>query len=334
MKASDSLFPLVQSFFCDHLKKVRGASPHTVAAYRDAMRLFLQFLADRRGLPVARLQLTDLEVEAVAGFLQHLEEQRHNSIATRNCRRIALRAFFQHALRQDPSRANQFARVLALPPKRCTQPLPRSLEPSQMRRLLAQPNRRTLSGQRDYALLLFLYNTGVRISEAVAVCRRDLQFVVPYHVRVQGKGGKARFCPLWPTTMAALKPLLTHRPDPAEPLFHSCRRTPLTRHGAQYVLTKYATMANHVDPSFPSRISPHMLRHSCACALLQAGVDLTVIRDYLGHASIATTSRYANSNLKLKRAALESFWEHAGLATPHIPPWRPRKSLLNFLSSV
>lgn len=195
MKASDTLFPLVQSFFCDHLKKVRGASPHTVAAYRDAMRLFLQFLADRRGLPVARLQLTDLEVEAVAAFLQHLEEQRHNSIATRNCRRIALRAFFQHALRQDPSRASQFDRVLALPPKRCTQPLPRSLEPSQMRRLLAQPNRRTLSGQRDYALLLFLYNTGVRISEAVAVCRRDLQFVVPYHVRVQGKGGNMALRP-------------------------------------------------------------------------------------------------------------------------------------------
>jgi site-specific recombinase XerD len=334
MKAIDPLFALVQSFFCDHLQKVRGASPHTVAAYRDALRLFLQFVADRRGIPVARLTIADLQSETVAAFLHHIEEQRHNSIATRNCRRIALRGFFQHALRQDPVRASQYARVLALPAKRCARPLPRSLEPAQMRRLLAEPDRRTPAGQRNYALLLLLYNTGARISEAVGVCRRDIQFSVPYHVRLQGKGGKARFCPLWAMTVASLKPLLAQRPDPAEPLFHSCRGTPLTRHGAQYVLAKYSSAVSHLDPTFPSRISPHMLRHSCACALLQAGVDLTVIRDYLGHASVATTSRYATTNLKLKRDALATFWEHAGLNAPHTPPWRPSKSLLNFLSSL
>jgi site-specific recombinase XerD len=211
--------------------KVRGASPHTVAAYRDALRLFLQFTADRRGIPVSRLQISDLHAETVAAFLLHLEQQRHNPTATRNCRRIALRGFFQHALRQDPERANQYARVLALPAKRYARPLPRSLEPSQMRQLLAQPDRRIPGGQRDYTLLLFLYNTGARISEAVAVCRKDLQITPPYHVRLQGKGGKARFCPLWPTTMAALNSLLIDRPDPAEPLFRSCRRTPLTRPG-------------------------------------------------------------------------------------------------------
>lgn len=193
MKAVDPVFALVQSFFCDHLQKVRGASPHTVAAYRDALRLFLQFTADRRGIPVSRLQISDLHAETVAAFLLHLEQQRHNTTATRNCRRIALRGFFQHALRQDPERANQYARVLALPAKRCARPLPRSLEPSQMRQLLAQPDRRIPGGQRDYTLLLFLYNTGARISEAVAVCRKDLQITPPYHVRLQGKGGKARF---------------------------------------------------------------------------------------------------------------------------------------------
>lgn len=334
MKPIDRLFALVQSFFSGHLQKVRGASSHTIAAYRDAMRLFLQFAADRRRVAVSRLRIVDLDADMVGAFLQSLEDHRHNSIATRNCRRIALRGFFQHALRQDPSRADQYARVLALPSKRSARPLPRFLEPHQMRRLLAQPDRRTRAGQRDYALLLLLYNSGARISEALAVCQRDLQLVVPYHVRLHGKGRKERFCPLWPMTIAALKPMIAQRTDPAEPIFHNNRYTALTRHGARYLLAKHAGALSRLDPTFPGRVSPHMLRHSCACALLQAGVDLTVIRDYLGHASIATTSRYASTNLNLKRKALTTFWEHSGLKEPNAPPWKPSKSLLSFLSSL
>jgi len=207
-----------------------------------------------------------------------------------------------------------------------------------MRLLLAQPDRRNSRGQRDYALLLFLYNTGARVSEAIAVRRSDIQFVSPSQVRVLGKGRKLRFCPLWPDTINAIKPLLaceSDQADPADPIFRGLRRAPLTRHGANYVLAKHAAAAGRKDSTFPKRVSPHMLRHSCACALLQAGVDLTVIRDYLGHASIVTTSRYANTNLKLKRDALATFWNHAGLATPREGgPWRPSKSLLSYLASL
>jgi site-specific recombinase XerD len=204
-----------------------------------------------------------------------------------------------------------------------------------MRHLLAQPDRRAAHGQRDYALLLFLYNTGARVSEAIAVRRPDLQLTPPYHVRLLGKGRKERFCPLWPATLRAIKPLLDQRdPGHADAVFCSARDHSLTRHGAQYILTKYAARANAQDATFPKHISPHVLRHSCACALLQAGVDLTVIRDYLGHASITTTTRYAKTNLKMKREALVDFWAQAGLSAPRSAPWRPTRSLLTFLSSL
>lgn len=335
MKPVDPLFALVQSFFNDHLQKARGASAHTVAAYRDALKLFLQFTADRRAVSLDRLRLEDLDAETVAAFLQHLEDHRKNQVATRNCRRIALRGFFQHALRRDPTRASQYARVLSLPAKRSAPPVPRYLEPDQMQLLLAQPDRRNARSQRDYALLLFLYNTGARVSEAIAVRRCDFQFVSPYHVRLLGKGAKVRFCPIWSDTINAIKPLLAPESDQADPIFRGLRRAPLTRHGANYILAKHAAAAGRKDATFPKRVSPHMLRHSCACALLQAGVDLTVIRDYLGHASIVTTSRYANTNLRLKRDALATFWNHAGLATPKAGgPWRPSRSLLSYLASL
>lgn len=332
----DPLFALVQSFFEEHLAKVRGASAHTVAAYRDSLKLFLRFVAQQHSVTVERLHLGQLSANTAAAFLQHLERDRGNSVATRNCRRIALRGFFQHALRHDPTRAAQYAQVLALPAKRGAPTVPRYLEPHQMRLLLAQPDRRHPRGQRDYALLLFLYNTGARISEAVAICRRDLQLVPPFHVRLLGKGRKERLCPLWPDTISALKPLLARKDtaDPAEAVFRGVRSDALTRHGATHLLAKHVAAAKRHDATFPKRVSPHTLRHSCACALLQAGVDITVIRDYLGHASIVTTSRYANTNIELKRTALTTFWEHAGLTVPEAPPWRPSKSLLSYLSSL
>ncbi len=335
MKPVDPLFALVETFFCDHLQKVRGASPNTIAAYRDAVMLFLQFLAARRTVPVGRLRLVDLQANGVAAFLQHLEDKRHNCVATRNARRIALRAFFQHALRHDPIHASQYAQVLALPAKRCAVTTSRYLESHQMRHLLAQPDRSTPRGRRDYALLLFLYNTGARVSEAVAVHWSDLESTPPYQVRLLGKGRKERFCPLWPATLQSINLLLDHGESPtAGAVFRSARHPALTRHGAQYILTKYAKRAFAHDATFPKHVSPHVLRHSCACALLQAGVDLTVIRDYLGHASITSTTRYAKTNLKMKHEALANFWEQAGLSLPRSAPWRPTKSLLTFLSAL
>ena len=332
---TNPLFTLVESYFSDHLPKVRGASANTIEAYRDAITLFIRFVADRRGVQVSNLKLSHLDERTVSAFLTHLEQDRHNGTRTRNCRRIALRGFFQHALRLDPTRATQYARILAIPAKRCAPTVPRYLEPHQMRNLLAQPDRHRPTGQRDYALLLFLYNTGARISEVLGCRLRDLQMHPP-QVRLHGKGGKDRFCPLWPATMEALRHIHSKidTADQSTPVFLSNRAAPLSRHGAQYILSKHAHAAAALDPTFPERISPHVLRHSCACALLQGGVDLTVIRDYLGHASITTTSRYASANLKMKQDALERFWSRAGLAPQRIRPWRPSKSLLSFLADL
>lgn len=328
------LFSLVESYFCDHLQKTRGASANTISTYRDAIALFLRYVSEHRKVPVGRLQLSDFNAPTVVAFLQHLESQRHNSTHTRNCRRIALRGFFEYAMRMDPTRAAHYARILALPSKRCAPTIPRHLEPHQMQHLLSQPDRLGADGRRDFALLLFLYNTGARISEALGCMLRDLQ-TQPPQIRLRGKGGKERFCPLWPDTLRALRSTLPPQcADPSMPLFRNHRGATLSRHGAQYILAKHAHTASQDDPAFPAKISPHMLRHSCACALLQAGVDLTVIRDYLGHASISTTSRYAATNLKLKQDALETFWAHAGLAPPRLRAWRPSKSLMGFLASL
>jgi len=179
---ANQLPQLVESFFREHLQRVRGASPHTVRAYRDTLRLLFIYLADTKGCSVADLQLSDLHVGAISTFLAQLESQRGNKATTRNCRLAAIRCFFKHLLRHDPTNAEQYHRVLSLPSKKSKSPLASYLEPEDVRLILQKPNRRTSLGRRDYALLLFLYNTGARVSEALAVRVEDLDLVPPAQV--------------------------------------------------------------------------------------------------------------------------------------------------------
>jgi site-specific recombinase XerD len=334
-RGADATLPrLVEAFFREHLERVRGASPHTVRAYRDTLQLFFRFLADSARRPVAALCLDDLSVERVLAFLEHLETRRRNSAATRNCRLAALHGFFHHLLRHDPTRAAQYHRVLAVPTKKARRSLPAYLEPEEVRAILAHAHPDTPTALRDHTLLLFLYNTGARISEALAVCPQDLEFGRRATVRLHGKGSKDRRCPLWRETAAALARLPTVC-GPAEPIFRSARGTPLTRDGVAHRLALYVERASHTLPDLRRRrVTPHVLRHSCAVALLQAGVDVTVIRDYLGHASIATTSRSLATNLQMKRTALDAFWRRAGLAPTRATPWRPSSDLLAFLATL
>lgn len=315
---------------------MRGASRHTIRAYRDALTLFFCFLAKESGRPVADLRLDDIRVEAVLAFLNHVESARGNSVVTRNCRLAALRSFVDHLLRHDVTRAQQYGRILATPAKRAAVRPASYLEPEEARAVIAAVDPKTSNGLRDRALLLFLYNAGARISEALALRPRDLRLDRPRQVRVLGKGGKERLCPLWPETAAALRQLLDHAPPALDGfVFRNARGGPLTRDGAAYLLEKYAHRAAASVPSLRRRrITPHVLRHSCAVALLQSGVGLTVIRDYLGHVSVATTNRYVTSNLKMKRDVLEAFWKRAGLETSPSARWRPTPKLLGFLASL
>lgn len=335
--APQQLFALVEAFFIDYLPRQRGASRHTVRAYRDALKLLFEFTAHRTGRQVASLELGDLDVDTIAGFLDHIEINRSNSATTRNCRRAALRSFFKHLVRNDLAHSLQYTRVLAIPSKKARQQPATYLEADDVRAIIARPDQRTVDGWRDYTLLLFLYNCGARVSEVTGALWDDLQLVPPRHVRLHGKGKKERLVPLWRETADALGRLrgMATGAD-QQHVFVNRHGQTLTRDGVAYILQKYAaavTAEGHPTLAH-KRITPHVLRHSCAVALLQSGTDVTVIRDYLGHASVATTGRYLATNLQMKRDALETFWKHAGIESAPAKPWKPRPNLLAFLQSL
>jgi site-specific recombinase XerD len=234
-------------------------------------------------------------------------------------------------VRNDLARSLQHTRVLAIPSKKARQRPAIYLEADDVRAIIARPDRRAADGWRDYALLLFLYNCGARVSEVTGMLWSDLQLMPPRQVRLRGKGRKERLVPLWHKTAEALHRLRSMA-DTADQQHAFVNRYghPLTRDGVAYILRKHASaVAMEQRPALArKRITPHVLRHSCAVALLQSGTDVTVIRDYLGHASVATTGRYITTNLQMKRDALETFWEHAGTAPAWAEPWKPRPDLL------
>lgn len=333
---SRELFAQVQSYFTDYLPRQRGASDHTIRAYRDALTLLLRFVAEQRHRGVASLQLSDLDGDAVMRFLDHIETERSNSAATRNCRRAAIRGFFKHLLRNDLAHSQQYMRVLAIPAKKARQRPVTYLEAQDARLIIDAPDKRTHEGWRDYTLLLFLYNCGARVAEAAGLRWDDVQWLSPRQVRLRGKGRKERLLPLWPETATALHRLrgIVQSGD-QQCVFVNRHGQPLTRDGIAYILAKHATAAACVNPALTrKRITPHVLRHSCAVALLQSGTDVTVIRDYLGHASIATTGRYLTTNLQLKREAMQAFWKKAGIEPANAKPWKPKADLLAFLQSL
>jgi integrase/recombinase XerD len=331
---TESLLSSTQSFFQNYLRQTRGASAHTVRAYRDALKLFFLFLADHERKPIAGLTLDDMRANTVLAFLEHIETRRGNSAITRNCRLAAVRSFVQYLLRQDVTRAGQYGAVLAIRTKRATRRAVTYLEPEEARVLIAAVDARSRHGERDRALLLFLYNTGARVAEALSLRPSALRLDRPRQVRLLGKGSKERICPLWPETATALRRIIRGSSG-EDPLFRNATGRPLSRDGVAYLIRKHARTAADRCPALRKRrITPHVLRHSCACALLQAGVDITVIRDYLGHSSVATTSRYVSTNLRMKRDALEAFWKRAGLESKRSGKWRPSPKLLTFLETL
>lgn len=330
------LYAHVESYFSEYLARQRGASIHTIRAYRDALTLMLQFVAAQRRCGMAALQLTDLDADAVMSFLDHIETERANSPATRNCRRAAIRSFFNHLLRRDLAHSQQYIRVLAIPAKKARQRPATYLEPEEARLIIDMPDKCTPDGWRDYTLLLFLYNCGARVGEAIGLRWEDLQLTAPRQVRLRGKGKKERLLPIWTETANALHKLRGITPTlQSQSVFVNLLGQPLTRDGMAYVLRKHAAAAAETKPALKrKRITPHVLRHSCAVALLQSGSDVTVIRDYLGHSSVATTGRYITINLQMKREAMQAFWNTAGIEPASTKPWKPKADLLAFLQSL
>jgi site-specific recombinase XerD len=334
-KSANDLGRSLATFFNEHLPVRIGASRHTVLAYRDAWKLFLRFSARHTGRSIAELGLTDLDVETALAFLDGLERDRHNAVITRNHRRVALQSVFQFLPSIAPEYLTQCHRLLTIPVKRAPRRTIDYLERAEMEALLAQVDRRTQRGRRDYALLAFLYNSGARVQETTDLHVAALQLDRPYQVRLFGKGRKERVCPLWPETAILLRALLAERgvdQDESAPVFVNTFGKPLTRYGVRHIVSRYVAAAVKIRPSLArKRVHPHTLRHSCAVHLLQAGVDLNLIRSWLGHVNLETTQRYAEIDLAQKRRALDAV---TSLASPHRKAPRHSESILTWLERL
>lgn len=300
---------LLESFFRRRLLAQRRASPATIATYRDALKLLLVFAAQRCGKSPSRLTLHDLDRDTVLDFLDHLEKNRGNSVRTRNARLVAIRSFFQHVAYADPAAMGIVQRVLAIQGKRAVKPVVNHLSPKELKALLDAPDRRTARGRRDHAVLLFMGETGARVSEATGVNAADLQWEPPWQVLLRGKGSKDRVVPLRADTAAVLRGLRDERglgARDAAPLFVNGRGERLTRFGVTHMVRRAVAVARGTQPSLARRtVSPHVLRHTTAMLLLQSGVDLAVIRSWLGHASLDTTHHYIEADVEMKRRALD-----------------------------
>jgi site-specific recombinase XerD len=333
MTALSPSFPvLLQDFFSKRLIAQRQASPRTVASYRDAFRLLLQYAQTRTKKPASTLTLADLDAPLILGFLDHLERERHNSARTRNARLSAVRSFLNYAALYDPTTLPVIQRALAIPTKRFDRPLVGFLSREEMEAVLTAPNRSTWSGHRDHVLLATMYNTGARVSEIISVHVEDVVLDQSPSIHLRGKGRKERTVPLWKSTVKRLKEWLPRVPNNAEaPLFPNRHTRPLTRSGVESRLqAAVGTAATRCSSLKKRRISPHVLRHTTAMHLLQSGVDLSVIALWLGHESPGTTHLYVEADLAMKERALKK------LQSPPSKAFRFRASdrLLTFLDSL
>ncbi|MDQ2782517.1 MAG: site-specific integrase [Actinomycetota bacterium] len=301
-----TLAPTLQAFFTDRLARQRQASPHTVAAYRDAVKLLLAFAAQRTKREPSHLEITDLDAPLIGAFLDHLENERGNSVRTRNARLAAVHALFRFAALHHPEHAAVIARVLAIPPKRFDRRLVTYLTDPEVSALLTAADPTTWTGRRDHALMVLTVQTGLRASELTALTCSDIHLGTGAHVSCLGKGRKQRITPLTSSTTAVITAWLSARHGlPTDPLFPSRYGTAMSRDALERRLVKYHAIATHTEPTLgEKKISPHVLRHTCAMRLLAAGVDSTVIALWLGHESVATTQIYIHADLALKEKAL------------------------------
>lgn len=327
-----SLAPVLEAFFTERLQRQRQASPHTIAAYRDTFRLLLGFAKKHIGKTPSDLLLADVDATFVAAFLDHLETERGNGARTRNARLAAVRSFFRFAASREPAHAALIQRVLAIPQKRFDRDLVSFLKMPEVDAMLAVPDRSTWLGRRDHALLLVATRTGLRVSELTGLRVQDCVLGTGAHVRCHGKGRKERCTPLARDTVGVLRDWIKDNgAQPADFVFPSRRGGRLSTDAVGRLVTKHVATAVKTCPTLaPKHVTPHVLRHTTAVHLLEAGVDRAVIALWLGHEGVETTQIYLDADLAMKERAL------ARTAPPHVgrQRFRPRDSLLAFLESL
>ncbi len=323
---------LLQAFFCQYLIQQRGVSHQTVCGYRDTFRLLLHFAEQKLDRRATDLRLADINAALVLAFLDNLESKRHNCIRSRNTRLAAIRSFMNYAAVQEPAALPGIQQVLAIPMKRFDRPVVGFLTQTEMRAILDAPDLHTWSGQRDRAILATLYNSGARVSEIIAIRRVDFESELGQAVHLHGKGRKERVVPLWKCTSKLLRAwVLRIDADPQQPLFPNRFGQMLTRSGVESRLRRAVIDAAINCPSLRNKsVSPHVIRHTTAMHLLQAGVDLTVIALWLGHESIVTTHQYLEADLQMKEQTL-AILQPPGIRTSR---YKPSSDVLSFLDGL
>jgi integrase/recombinase XerD len=332
MRTSKPFPSLLEAFFTDRLMKQRRASPHTIASYRDTFRLLLRYLHERQGKRPSSVTLQDLRASTILEFLDYLEEQRANKARSRNIRLAAIRSFFHYAAFEEPGHADLIQQVLAIPAKRWHRRLISFLSPFETEALIKAVDNRTARGRRDLALLVLATQTGLRVSELAGLQCKDVVLETGAYLHCQGKGRKERCVPLTKKTAKLMRAWLQeHQGGSEDPLFSNAWGHSLSRDGIAHILKKYVTIAQRSCPSLRTkRISPHVLRHTTAVNLLQAGVDQATIALWLGHESVETTQVYLHADMAYKEKILGKVAEAKGKAVTY----HPSDQLLTFLNSL
>ncbi len=331
MKDETLLGPWVRRFLLEHLVAERNLARNMQVSYRDTLALLLPFASKHGGRAIDRMTIEDLTPSIVRRFLDHLERDRQCNGATRNQRLATIRSLARFIGMRSPVHVAWCAEIRATPFKKTAKNGIGYLEKAEMDALLAQPDRRTPLGDRDHALLLFLYNSGARADEAAGLTIDRLQLGAQSSVRLHGKGNKFRTCPLWPVTAASLSRLVANR-GKSDAVFLNRSNQPLTRFGIHRLVAQYAERASRTVPSITTkRVSPHTIRHTTAVHLLRAGVDINTIRAWLGHVSLDTTHVYAEVDMEMKAKALA----RVDISDLQTKPWqRPLPSLMTFLKDL
>lgn len=324
--------PVLQAFFTQRLIAQRQVSSHTVAAYRDTFRLLLAFARERTGTQPCDLRLDDLDAALIGAFLEHLRRDRRNSARTTNARLAAIHSLFRYAALRHPEHADLIQRVLAIPPARFDKGTVAYLTRQEAEALLAAPDRTRWTGRRDHALLALAVQTGLRVSELTALTRADVRLGAGPHVRCTGKGRKERCTPVTTQVARTLRAWLDERGGgPDSPVFPTSRGQPLSRDAVELLVTRHAHTAQAACPALRGKtVTPHVLRHTAAMALLHAGTDITVIALWLGHERAETAQIYIHADQTIKQRALDR------TTPPGIRPgrYRPPDKLLAFLEQL
>lgn len=328
-----TLAPALQAYFTDRLIGQRAASANTIGAYKVAFRLLLGFASQRTSKAPGRLDIAELDAPLIAAFLDHLERDRHNSVATRNNRLAAIHSLFGYLALQHPEHAATIQRVLAIPPKRAQRNLVTYLTEPEVDALLGACDQSTWTGRRDHAMFALTIQTGLRISELTALTRADITLTAGANVHTVGKGRKERRTPLVPSTIAVLKAWLRQHPGaPEDPLFPTTTGKHLSRDAVERRLALHLVHASASAPSIKAkRATMHTLRHTAAMRLLIAGNDITVIALWLGHEQIATTNIYLHADMTHKQEAID---RTRPLTAAKPGRYRPPDAILTFLENL